>query len=116
VDADAAAGIAGARLANGRQIFVAGAPLDLEVGIQIRLWWDGIEQTGTVSIPPRLMIWRDPEAPVGRILAVLGSTAPEAAQAAVPPLALFETAGDAPGPQSLAEMLALAHAEMDWLD
>ena len=116
MDEGAATRIAGARLAGGRQVFVADAPPDLEVGARIVLWWDDREQTGVVSIPPRLLVWRDPEAPVGRFLSVLGSAAPDAAQAAEPPLARFVAEGGAPGPQSLPEMLALAHAETEWLD
>ncbi|HXT36478.1 MAG TPA: hypothetical protein VN837_12960 [Chloroflexota bacterium] len=116
MDEGAATGIAGARLADGRQVFVADAPLDLEAGTPVALWWNGQEQSGVVSIPPSLLVWRDPEAPVGRLLAVVASPAPELAQAPEPPLALFEAEGGAPGPQVLLEMLSLARAETEWLD
>ena len=112
----AATGIAGARLADGRQVFVADSPPDLEAGTSIALYWNDRELAGIVSIPPRLLLWRDPDAPVGRFLSVLASPAPEPAQAPEPPLALFEAEGGIPGPHSLPEMLALAHAESGWLD
>jgi len=115
MDEGAATGIAGARLADGRQVFVADAPLDLAAGTPIALWWDDQEQAGIVSIPPSLLVWRDPEALIGRFLAVLGSAAEPAPAAELPP-ALFEAEGGAPGPQSLLEMLALARSETVWLD
>ncbi|HVA92644.1 MAG TPA: hypothetical protein VNL71_22720 [Chloroflexota bacterium] len=115
--ADPPLGIAGARLADGRQVFVADAPPDLAPGARVALWWDDREQHGTVSIPPRLVMWRDPEAVVGRFLGLLDPPIGHAAQweESDQPLALFLADGG-PEPDELAAMLALARAETDRLD
>ncbi len=108
--------IAGARLADGRQVFVAGAPLDLQEGTRIALLWNVAEWEGIVSIAPRQLPWRDPEAPVGRFLAVLGVMPSPAPLAAEPPLALFLAEDGAPDPARLAAMLSLAREEIGRLD
>ena len=71
MSAHAGLGIAGVRLADGRQVFVEGAPIELDHGTPVAIRSAREDVEGTVSVAPRLIIWRDPEAILGTFLRIL---------------------------------------------
>jgi hypothetical protein len=109
-------GVAGVRLADGRQIFVESAPQNLEQGTRVAVHSADHEIEGIVSIAPRLIVWRDPEMILGRFLRIVPSAAPDPLEAAEPPLALFLADEGSPEAARLNEMLHLARAETVRLD
>jgi hypothetical protein len=109
-------GVAGVRLADRRLVFVEGVPSDLPIGAVLRLQLDGAEVIGAVSIPPALLVWRDPDARCAAFVAVeLLPTAPESVTAD-PPLALFRAGLSAPDEAVVSAMLRLAREESSRLD
>ena len=109
-------GVAGVRLSNRRQLFVEGVPPDLPSGAVIRLLLEDQEVIGTVSIPPDLVVWRDPDARCATFVSVQQLPEPPLAIAAAPPAALFLAEHSAPDDVTLSAMLNLARAESDRLD
>ncbi len=109
-------GIAGVRLADGRQVFVEGVPQGLVLGDQMRIVLDGEERIGLVTIAPPQVIWRDPAARCA--VYVRREQTPEApAVSSAPPMdGLFLAEHAAPDASTLAAMLALAGAETERLD
>jgi hypothetical protein len=100
--------LAGITLADGRRVFVSGAPADLPFDCPVQVLLDGIEVSGRVHIPPGLIIWCDPHVPLATLLAVQAAPAAAMPLPAPQPLALF-LAGDAsPDEPALQAMLALA--------
>ena len=112
----AGGGVAGVRLADGRQVFVDGAPLDLEHGARVAVRSADQEREGTVSVTPRLIVWCDPDAALGTFLRIISSAPSNPQPAAKPPLALFLADEDAPDAARLNEMLNLAREELPRLD
>ncbi len=108
--------VAGVRLADGRQVFVVGAPGDLDQGTRILIHVADQNIEGTVSIAPRFIVWRDPEAILGAFLRIVPSASPDPSVAAEPPLALFQADEGGPDPARLNDMLNLARAEIFRLD
>jgi hypothetical protein len=58
---DSPLGVAGICLADGQLVWVNGAPEELEIGMDVVFSSAAGEQSGSVHIPPRLVVWRDPE-------------------------------------------------------
>jgi hypothetical protein len=109
-------GVAAVRLADRRLVFVEGVPSDLPIGAVLRLQLDGAEVSGEVSIPPPLLVWRDPDAHCAAFVAVeLLPTAPGSVTAD-PPLALFRAGSSAPDEAVVSAMLRLAREESSRLD
>jgi len=109
-------GIAGVLNAKGNQVFVAGVPRDLPAGAVIRLRVSNGEIEGTVSIPPSLVLWRDPTASCADFVALVSLPAPPAPTIVEPPAAVFLAREDAPDEATLAAMLSLAQQERGRLD
>jgi hypothetical protein len=109
-------GIAGVRVADGRQVFVEGAPPELEHGTPVEIRSAGHELEGLVSVAPRLIIWRDPEVTLGTFVRMIPSEPVDRAPTAEPPIALFLGDETAPSAARLNEMLNLARAETFRLD
>ncbi len=107
---------AGVRLTDGRQVFIDGAPEDLEQGTPVALRWAEQAYEGTVSIPPRLIVWCDPEAPLGAFLHRIAAASATAPTETEPPLALFLADEGAPDQACFDQMLGLARAELHRLD
>ena len=103
--------IAGVLLANGRQVFVSGVSSDLGEGTRVAVRYEEREHEGTVSVAPRLIIWCDPEAPLGAFLRIVAAPPPRPAIETAPPLVQFPADQDAPEPSRLAELLHLARVE-----
>jgi hypothetical protein len=116
MDSAAGVGVAGVRLADGHQVFIEGVPEDLEQGAAVALCWADQTHEGTVSIPPRLIVWRDPEAALGAFLHRIAAAPATLPTEAEPPLALFLADEGAPDPACLDQMLGLARAELHRLD
>ncbi|MGH2386899.1 MAG: hypothetical protein ACRDIE_01745 [Chloroflexota bacterium] len=109
-------GVTGVRLADGRQVFIEGAPEDLEPGTRVTLRWADREDEGVVSVPPRLIAWRDPAAQLGEFLHVVAAAPTLPVDVPEPPLALFLADEGAPDAAHLVRMLSLARAELHRLD
>jgi hypothetical protein len=109
-------GIAGFRLEDRRQVFAEGVPSDLPIGAVVRLQLDGAEVIGTVSIPPSLVIWRDPGARCAAFVALERLPAAPEPATANPPLALFRAESSSPDEATLSAMLRLARQELHRLD
>jgi hypothetical protein len=109
-------GIAGVRIADGRQVFVEGAPPDLDHGTRVVIRSAGHDLEGLVSVAPRLIIWRDPEAALGTLVRIIPSEPADHAPTAEPPIALFLGDEDTPSAVRLNEMLNLGRAETFRLD
>jgi hypothetical protein len=58
---DSVSGVAGVLLPDGTLVWVDGAPAELEIGMEVVFRSETGNQTGIVEIPPRLVVWRDPE-------------------------------------------------------
>jgi hypothetical protein len=102
------ASLAGITLADGRRVFVAGAPADLPFAGAVEVLLDGVAVSGRVQMPPGLVIWCDPEVPLAALLAVGVPPAVAAPPPAPQPLALFLAADASPDDPALRAMLALA--------
>jgi hypothetical protein len=109
-------GVAAIRLADRRQVFVEGVPPDLPFGAVIRLLLDGAAVAGTISIPPALVAWRDPDAHCATFLALERLPEPPTTAIASHPQALYLADGSVPEDATLAAMLQLAGEEMGRLD
>jgi hypothetical protein len=111
--------VAGIRAGGGVLIFVADAPSSLEIGSSIRCSLDGKELCGVVSIPPRLIVWRDPAARCATFVAVEEAPAPPiqpsdpATRQAIARFGSVEAGSGGYGEQ---DMLTLAWEEIDRLD
>jgi hypothetical protein len=108
--------VAGVRLDDGSQRFVRGVPEDLAMGAVVRVVLEGVEERGSVSIPPSLVSWCDPSVRCAEFVAL--ERMPEVATVAeVPePLMVLLAEDGAPDEGALASMLELAHADEDRLD
>src|SRR5262249_4241478 len=103
--------VAGVRLADHRLIFVEGVPADLPAGATLLARLAGRELSGTVSIPPALLVWREAAARCAGFVAIISLPTPAAASPPTPPSALFLADHTAPDEEILAAMLALAREE-----
>jgi hypothetical protein len=54
-------GVAGVLLPDGQLVWVNDAPAELEIGMDILFTSAAGERSGSVHIPPRLVVWRDAE-------------------------------------------------------
>lgn len=104
--------VAGVRLPDRRLIFVEGAPADLPSGATVRVVLDGQDITCTVSIPPALVVWRDPDARCAAFAQIVSPPAASTVRPAAPPEALFLADDTAPDESTMATMLDLARDEL----
>jgi hypothetical protein len=108
--------IAGIRLPGGELVFVEDAPQTLEIGDVVRCSRDGELLVGSVSIPTRFIVWRDPEARCAVFLSVEQISPPRLVLEPRQPMARLASLEDNAGGFSDKEMLDLAWQDIERLD
>lgn len=105
--------MAGARLSDGTFLWVEAVPDELQQGATIRLLHSGLEETGTISIPARDVVYCDPDVSRGTFVASEPvDMRPEVLQPR-PPLAVFESGLARPDGPSDDALLDLAWRERE---
>ena len=108
--------VAGIRTSDGALVFVEDVPPTLEIGDVVRCRLGEEQLLGTVSIPPRLVMWRDAAARCASFEAVEHAVAAPPAHEAREPIARFGSIDASPTGFSEKDMFGLAWKEIDRLD
>jgi len=108
--------VAGVRLADGAHAWVEGCPDDLAEGASIYVHISPADVVGIVIVPPRLVMWRDPDVVCHRFSGMHSEFSGSTLNESPPTIASFQSENCPDDSNIRNEMLALAHLEIGRLD